>query len=388
MLDLKTIRRLILASCPNSKTELVSAEKAVGRVLAQDILASRNIPEYEVSACDGLAVQWDAMKKGFFDFSANQLATPGINQLKIESIDEAVEIKKGALLPQNSDTIIPQSGFTIEGEGFFRSAHVLGTQHVKGQNVLKQGQLCTEGKTLIKAHTKLSPTHLAAISLSNMQQISVFRKPKIALITDTFMKENTGFHSSAYVPVFMELIRGFGADIEIFPSQLSNEIPSKWLKRVCSMSDGVVLLRTSERKNIDSVTSTLIETGIKSFADGAKIKACDRFWFGLYENNIPFWDISSGFYEQLLQTTIFIKPWMDKLLGLQHIETHAYVSELAEISLGFDFLPAKLVPWDGKVMAQFVGFNDFEIFNEQATGFVDLRNRSGEGNLYPFISFL
>lgn len=388
MLDLKTIRRLILSSCPSAKTELVSVDKAVDRILAQDILASRNVPEYEISACDGLAVQWDAMKKGFFDFSVNQVASVGIHQLRIESIDEAVEVKKGAIIPVNADTIIPESGFEIEGEGFFRSAHVLGTQHIKGQNIIKRGQLCLDGKTLISAQTKISATHLAAISFSDSHQISVFRKPKIALITDTFLKENAGFQSSAYVPVFVELLKGFGADVEILSSQNSDEIPSKWLKRVCSMTDGIVLLRTSERKKMDPVTSTVIEAGIKSFVDGSRIKSSHRFWFGLYENRIPFWDISPGLYEQLLESTIFIKPWLENIFGIEPIETHAYVSEMSEISQNFDFLPGKLVPWEGKVMAQIVGMSDFELFSEQATGFVDVRNRSGDRNLFPFISFL
>ena len=388
MLDLKTIRRLIIASCPNARTEWVSVDKAVGRVLAKEIVAHRDVPEYEVSACDGIAVQWDAMKKGFFDFSVNQIASASGIRLKIESIDEGIEIKKGALIPENADTIIPRSGYTVEGEGFFRSAHVLATQHIKGQNILKKGQHCSLGSVLIPAHTKISPTHLASLSYSDASQLTVFKKPKIALITDTFLKENSGFQSSAYVPVFVELFKNLGADIELFSSHNSDEMPSKWLKRVFSMSDGVILLRTSERQKLDPITSKIIDAGVKSFADGSKVQACQGFWFGLFDNKIPFWDIAPGLYEQLLQSVLFIKPWIEHLLSIQSFKTYANISIELDKAYAVDFLPAKLVSWEGSTMAQIVGMTDFDLFTEQATGFVDIRNVGSKEELVPFISIL
>ena len=56
MISIQSALELVLSNLPGRKTEQIDLQSALGRVLAEDLVATRDIPPFDRSAMDGFAV--------------------------------------------------------------------------------------------------------------------------------------------------------------------------------------------------------------------------------------------------------------------------------------------------------------------------------------------
>ena len=57
MIDLEDAQRFVLQACPPMAAVVVELEAAIGRVLAEDVESSEDVPPFANSAVDGYAVR-------------------------------------------------------------------------------------------------------------------------------------------------------------------------------------------------------------------------------------------------------------------------------------------------------------------------------------------
>ncbi len=163
-------------------TEDIALEQAAGRILAEAIVAPRDIPAFDNSAVDGYAYSSDdyAGTGGFFPIAAR---IPAGHSADIElPPSSAARIFTGARMPAGSDTVAMQED--CEPHEQDSTSFVAIPPGLKpGANCRLAGEDVSAGSPVAGAGQTLRPQDLAAIASTGTPNIAVFRKLKVALIS-------------------------------------------------------------------------------------------------------------------------------------------------------------------------------------------------------------
>jgi molybdopterin molybdotransferase len=166
----------ILSRVPPVTPEIVALPEAVGRVLADPIIATHDQPPFNASAMDGYAMRAADVSDGA------QLRVVGMSQAgaafsgSVEA-GEAVRIFTGAPVPAGADTVIMQEEAVREGDlvRFTAPARL-------GHSIRPTGNDFARGQTLVAAGTRLTPMQIAVAAAANCAGLTVARRPKMALM--------------------------------------------------------------------------------------------------------------------------------------------------------------------------------------------------------------
>lgn len=156
--------------------ETVPLAAAQGRVLAEDMLSSLDLPPWPNSAMDGYALRladWTGeplrVSQRIFAGQAPQPLEPGT----------CARIFTGAPMPAGADCVEMQE-----------NAEVLDDQRVRftkalefGQNIRPQGQETRTGDKVLAAGTRLGPVELGLSASLGLAQLKVVRRIRVAVLS-------------------------------------------------------------------------------------------------------------------------------------------------------------------------------------------------------------
>jgi molybdopterin molybdotransferase len=186
---------------PLEETQLVPVREALGRVLAQDIVPSINVPSHDNSAMDGFAVR-------FSDLSSTEVALREIGTAlagkpfagKVEA-GQCVRIMTGAVMPQGTDTVVIQEIVKQDG------ARVVVPPGQKArQNVRYAGEDLKVGMPVLAPGRRLSPADIGLIASLGIGEVKVRRRLRVAFFSTgdelasigTALKEGEVYDSNRY----------------------------------------------------------------------------------------------------------------------------------------------------------------------------------------------
>ena len=156
-------------------TEQVPLAAAAGRVLATDVVATRDQPPFAASAMDGYAVRVaDASAGATLLVTGEAAAGNGSNQ-KVGS-GEAVRIFTGAPVPAGADAILIQENARRDGDRVKVTEAPTAWAHIR-----PAGMDFAAGFTL-SAPRRLTGREAALLAAMNVASITVRRRPVVALI--------------------------------------------------------------------------------------------------------------------------------------------------------------------------------------------------------------
>ncbi len=87
---------------------------SIGRVLACDIIANDNSPEYPTSGMDGYAIKYDDQKSEFIKIIDKNPAGLVVDSNVIHGV--CIKTFTGSLMPEGSDTLIPIENVEVSGD--------------------------------------------------------------------------------------------------------------------------------------------------------------------------------------------------------------------------------------------------------------------------------
>lgn len=162
---------------PVTETEEVTLTDALGRVLAEDVLSSGDVPAFANSAMDGYAVHHadvDSLPvtlRVVADVVAGSGDDPAIER------GECVRIMTGAPLPGAVDTIVP-----VElTDGGVQSVTITEAP-AAGRHVRAAGEDVSAGDLVVTAGATLAAGHLGAIAAAGTGTVTVRRRPVVAVL--------------------------------------------------------------------------------------------------------------------------------------------------------------------------------------------------------------
>lgn len=162
-----------------ASAQIIALENAAGRILAQTIVAPRNIPLSDNSAVDGYAF-------AFSDYQKHQTLPVSI-RISAGEINNSnhvngtvARIFTGAPMPLGADTIAMQEDCTIDGDNKITIPQGL----KQFANCRKAGEDVSTGDIIANEGDELTPQLLAAIASTGTANISIYSKLKVGLISN------------------------------------------------------------------------------------------------------------------------------------------------------------------------------------------------------------
>ncbi|MEE2943947.1 MAG: gephyrin-like molybdotransferase Glp [Pseudomonadota bacterium] len=157
-------------------TEVVALKYAGGRVLAREATARRDQPPFSASAMDGYAVRDKDVKPGEMLTMIGESAAGHRFDGKI-SAGECTRIFTGAPLPKGADRIVIQEDVIVNGNQITIGDNLDSNHYVRAKGFdFRDGQS-------IAAPKKLRPSDIALLAAMNVPEVSVTRKPKVAILS-------------------------------------------------------------------------------------------------------------------------------------------------------------------------------------------------------------
>lgn len=172
------------------KTERVSLEDALGRVLAQEILADTEAPSFDRSIKDGYAVRSGDVREAPVSLRVVGESKAGDAAIPAVSAGEAVQIMTGAALPEGADAVVmvedtePADSASPQGRAdSFGAATIRVLKRVAaGVNVSRRGSEARAGEALASRGRRLRVHEIALAAGAGWSSVEVFSRPRVGIL--------------------------------------------------------------------------------------------------------------------------------------------------------------------------------------------------------------
>lgn len=156
--------------------------KAVGRVLAEDVVSPVNVPPFHRSTMDGFAVKAEDTFGAEEDKPVTLKRVGRVNVGELSSLaverGSAVEIMTGAPLPTNADAVVMVENTAKKNGEIFVYKPV-----VKDENVMTMGSDIQKEETVLKHGIVLSSREVGVLAALGFAEVRVFKRPKVAIVS-------------------------------------------------------------------------------------------------------------------------------------------------------------------------------------------------------------
>jgi molybdenum cofactor synthesis domain-containing protein len=178
MIEPEEATRLIFENVPGpdpAAVEAVPLAEGDGRILAEDISATEDMPPFNTTAVDGYALleaDLEQSRRILGDQTAGRLSgltvVPGT----------AVRIMTGAPMPDGADSVI-----MVEYTGEAGDTLNVQMPPKAGDNIRPKGQDLQAGQLVLKAGTLVGPAEVGLIATVNKPTFLAVRRPRIAVVS-------------------------------------------------------------------------------------------------------------------------------------------------------------------------------------------------------------
>src|SRR3954451_20059863 len=169
--------RQVLEHAGPLASETVPLADAYGRVLAADLSAQRTQPPADVSAMDGYAVCAADVKSAPVRLRLIGEVAAGHPFAGTVGAGEAARIFTGGVVPPGADTIVIQENATGDGD-----VVVVNQASGAGRHIRRAGLDFAAGAVLLAKGRRLNDRDLALAAAMNHASLTVYRKPKLAVL--------------------------------------------------------------------------------------------------------------------------------------------------------------------------------------------------------------
>ncbi|WP_173788098.1 molybdopterin molybdotransferase MoeA [Campylobacter lari] len=198
------------------KIEKIALTECLDRILAIDIIALNDHPQFPTSAMDGYAIKFDDQDENLKIIG--EVPAGKFPNFKLNT-KECVKTFTGSLMSEGSDTLVPIEKVQVENDILIIKEKVS-----KNFAVRKIGESYKKGEILLKKGTKISYSEIALLAELGYFHISVFIKPIIGVLSSGSEIKDLGeslehpaqIRSSNHIAI-ANMAKKLGAEARIFP---------------------------------------------------------------------------------------------------------------------------------------------------------------------------
>ena len=165
--------------------ETVSLGDALGRVLAEDVLAEVDVPGFDRSNMDGFAVRAEdtfgatETEPVRLRCNAESIAT-GVAPKQEVAPGTATSIATGGMLPRGADAVVPVEDTDLDDEG---RTVIVRRATAPGGAVSFAGTDMGRGETVLFSGTRLTSRDTGVLAAIGRDRVVVVRRPRVAILS-------------------------------------------------------------------------------------------------------------------------------------------------------------------------------------------------------------
>jgi len=395
LIDVKDALDIVLKETLSLGAEEIDFNESLGRVLRENITADREMPPFNRVSMDGIALKTSVFESGRRKFKIENVQGAGSKQLTLENEDHCIEAMTGAMLPVNTDAVIPYELIEIDNG----VAHVRLDKIQYFQNIHPQGLDRKKNELLVPENTKISSAEIGVFATVGKSKVQVSCLPKVAIIsTGDELVEVNEFPKpyqirKSNVHTLYSLLKRFKISPELFhisdsKEQLRNKIDTLLTKYDVLMFSGAV-----SKGKFDFLPEILNELGVIKQFHKVRQRPGKPFWFGKKDQTTIF-AYPGNPVSTFVSCLKYFVPWLHKSLRLDP-ESHSF----AVLGVDFNFKPeltyflqVKIINKEGRLIAfPTVGNGSGDLANlTNNDGFLELpsnRTEFKKGDVFPLIQY-
>ncbi|MBU2905597.1 molybdopterin molybdotransferase MoeA [Arenibacter algicola] len=333
MISFKDAYKKVLDLYQDFGHEQVPLETAMGRVLAEDIVADRNFPPFNRATKDGIAINYDAVEKGNTSFKIEGVLAAGMPSQLLENTSNCLEIMTGAVVPGNADTVVMYEHLIIENG----SATLTKTPN-RGQDIHLNGSDQKKGDLVLEKHSTISAAEIGVLAAVGKASIKVRTLPKVAIVST-----GNELVEVEEIPLPHQIRK---SNIHTLYAALSEEgiVPTKLhlpdekasiknaLQNTLKEHNAVLLSGGVSKGKFDFLPQVLEELGVEKIFHGVFQRPGKPFWFGIQrDTNTVVFSFPGNPVSTFANYNVYFKDWLRLSLGLPQPKIDVILKEAVEV---------------------------------------------------------
>ena len=308
MISVAEAKQIIEENTSSLKPVRLPLLSAAGKILAEDIYASHDIPAFPQSAMDGYAFAFeDWEQQGKFIIEGEVEA--GSNKSITISPGKAVRIFTGAPVPPGTDTVVMQEKTSIRNNQLIIEDNLI----EKGTNVRPKGSEISAGDLALPKGSLLSPAAIGFLAGIGIAEVMTIPNPVISIIITGKELQSPGqplepgqVYDANSFSLSAILKHLHFDDIRIFRSDDDLDILTGLLKVALKESDVVLLTGGISVGDYDFVLPAAENCGVTKLFHKIKQRPGKPLFFGSKEDKLVFGlpgnpsSVLTCFYEYVL----------------------------------------------------------------------------------------
>jgi len=385
--------KIIRSEIKDYGVEEIPLETALGRVLAENLFADRDLPPFNRATVDGIAIDYGAYQKNVRSFKIKGTQAAGEIPLPITQSNECIEIMTGAALDHSVNTVIRYEDLAINGQ----IATIKNSPIHRGQNIHFQGKDKKQGDVVADAFRLITPALIGLAASVGRTKLRVKKLPRVVVITtgDELVDVET-------TPTPYQLRRSNGITIatvlqryhiqaDILHLNDDLEHIKTELARCLQMYDVLLMSGGVSMGKFDYIPQAFQDLGVKKLFHKVKQRPGKPFWFGVHENQTTIFAFPGNPLSVFMCLHRYFIPWLEISFQIKTAATeYAILQHDIHFPYPLQFFPQVKLRVDdqGQLWAAHVqdnGSGDFSnlIYTDAFMELPMAKNEFKKGDVYP-----
>ena len=309
--------QIIMSKVQNYGIETIPYEIALGRVLAEDINADRDLPPCNRVTMDGIAISYDSFEKGVRSFSVKTTMAAGDAPVHIAT-GECIEIMTGAAMPDSADTVVRYEDVEIKNG----VATLLINSINKGQNIHRKGKDKKQGEMVAASGRFIDPALISMTVSVGKTTLSVQKMPKIVVIStgdelvdvsDQPLPYQVRSSNSTTIKAVLQQY-SLATDALHLPDEPT--ITKEAIERCLLRYDIIILSGGVSMGKFDYVPRILHELQVEKLFHNVHQRPGKPFWFGAHNNGAIVFAFPGNPVSTFMCLHRYFLPWLDACLNV------------------------------------------------------------------------
>lgn len=296
--------------------------EAAGSVLREPITSDRDLPPFDRVMMDGIAIRFDQWEQGSRSFSVEGLQKAGAPRQILHNDEHCLEVMTGAILPENTDTVIRYEDVEIREEKGESVATLQKPLKGRRQNIHTKGTNRTQGTLLVEEGTTVSAAEIGVAATVGKTELKVSKPLKVAVIStgdelveiDQQPLPHQIRRSNAYT--LAAGLRELKIKTKLFHLDDDREEIARKLGDVLDRFDLLILSGGVSEGKLDYIPEVLQKKGVDKLFHKVSQRPGKPFWFGCSSQAVVF-ALPGNPVSTFACYYRYVKPWLKKQVKMK-----------------------------------------------------------------------
>jgi molybdenum cofactor synthesis domain-containing protein len=317
VIDLADAQRRVLEACPPMAPVDTDSADVVGRVLAEDVVATEDVPPFANSAVDGYAVHAADVADGPAELTVvGELAAGAAPYDGVLGRGEAVRIMTGAPVPAGADAVaMVEDSERIDGGRVRLTARLEAGSAVRGA-----GDDVRAGEVVLRAGTVVTPAVAGVLASINARRVRAFPIARVAVLStgDELVTDGSplrpGQIRESNSTMLAPLLADAGCVVDRRPVVPDDEAElEEVLRDAAAGNDAIVTSGGVSMGDYDVVKAVLGRIADMHWMQVA-IRPAKPFAFGKL-GGVPIFGLPGNPVSSLISFELFARPALRRMMG-------------------------------------------------------------------------